>query len=292
MKKILITGSGGLLGKCLTVRLAKAGYDIVGLTHNDLSSDLENVSFITLDFSSSWSINELPDDIDVVIHLAQSSRFREFPEQALNVFNVNIESTAKLLDYANSIGAKKFIYASSGGVYGNSNNAFNENAPIVTPGMLGHYLGSKACGEILVQSYASHFKVGIIRPFFMYGAEQNRTMLIPRLYDSIINGRPIILQGDNGIRINPIHIEDASCAVEAMLNLNESTTFNIAGPDTLTIREICQMFGNYLGIEPVFDFVEGGARDLIGDITLMSDLLIRPKIHLVDVIGELAGEGK
>ena len=36
--------------------------------------------------------------------------------------------------------------------------AFKENAPVVPSGRLGHYLGSKACSEIMIHNYASFFK--------------------------------------------------------------------------------------------------------------------------------------
>jgi nucleoside-diphosphate-sugar epimerase len=85
-------------------------------------------------------------------------------------------------------GVGSFIYTSSGGIYGNGNEPFLENTPIVPFGDLGYYLGSKACGEILVQSYANIFQVNVVRPFFLYGPTQKRDMLIPRLFDNIAKG--------------------------------------------------------------------------------------------------------
>ena len=79
---------------------------------------------VVVDLSSDWKISELPTKIDVIYHLAQSDKFRDFPAGAPDVFQVNINSTAKLLDYAKKTGVKSFIYASSGGVYGNGKNLF------------------------------------------------------------------------------------------------------------------------------------------------------------------------
>ena len=77
--------------------------------------------------STQWNMI-LPNDIDIIIHLAQSSKFRDFPSEAGDIFNKHkIYSTA--LDFARKNNIQKFVYASSGGIYGtNSNRAFNESS--------------------------------------------------------------------------------------------------------------------------------------------------------------------
>ena len=284
---VLITGANGLLGSEICRALVVSGYNVTALYHVNLRENIPFVKYQKVDFTSYHWIDELPTQIDYIIHLAQSSNFRDFPQSALDVFKVNIDSTAQLLDYGRKVGVKQFIYASSGGVYGNGVNPFNENAPLVPFKQLGFYLGSKACSEILVQSYASIFNVIILRPFFMYGPGQNRNMLIPRLMDSVANGKPIVLQGENGILINPIHVKDASSAVLAAMSVQDSSTFNIAGPDILSIRQICEGMGEFLGKKPRFEFQTEKSNDLIGDISKMRNYLHNPSLHLLEVLNEI-----
>ena len=286
-KSVLISGAGGLLGHGLSAKLVERGARVHIITHSGAGNDLAGVVPISIDFASSWSEAALPSNVDTIIHLAQSEKFRDFPDSALDVFKVNIESTARLLDYAKRIGVRQFIYASSGGIYGNGVQAFDENAPIIPPGQLGYYLGSKACGEILVHSYASVLQVVVIRPFFIYGPGQNRGMLIPRLMDHVALGKPISLQGKNGIRINPIHVEDASAAVASTLDLEECATFNIAGPEVLSIRDICETFARYLGKPPVFEQASGDPHDLIADISSMEERLVAPRRRLSDCLDDI-----
>ncbi len=250
------------------------------MTRNNEKKPVPGIRVLKVDLSSNWSARDLPGECEAIIHLAQSASFRDFPAGAMDVFKVNIDSTAKLLEYANNVGVKKFIYASSGGVYGNGSQAFKENAPIVPAGQLGHYLGSKACGEILAQSYSAIFQVIVLRPFFIYGPNQNRSMLIPRLFDSISQGSPIGLQGDCGIRINPIHVYDAAAAVAAALAYERSATFNIAGPNVLSLRDVCEIMGRYLGIDPIFKKHIEAPNDLIADISAIRKKLIVPKLIL------------
>ena len=285
MANILITGATGLLGSNLAVELSLLGHRVFAASRNPINN--KDYEFVYLDLNSSWNITDLPEEIDIIYHLAQSDRFREFPDGAMDVFNVNIHSTAKLLEYARTTGVKKFIYASSGGVYGTSVSPFHENSPINPPGALGYYLGSKACSEILVQSYASELQVVIVRPFFVYGLEQNRSMLIPRLFDNVASENLIQLSGENGIRINPIHVIDAVNALIAVSETSESRTYNLGGPEVLSIRGISELFGKYLGKGPIFDLSNDSPQYLLGDISLMSKELCQPQIKLSDKVFEL-----
>ena len=292
MKKILITGVGGLLGGALAKNLSQnLDIHVVGVTSNPQINTDYKIEYTIIDFSKEWSYDLLPNDVDVIIHLAQSSHFRDFPSMAMDVFKVNVESTARLLDFAYKTGVKQFIYTSSGGVYGNGSTPFTESNPVVPFDKLGNYLGSKACSEILVQSYASIFNVVVFRPFFMYGPGQNRNMLIPRLMDSVLLGKPIILQQENGIRINPIYVHDACEAIEASLFINVTDSysiFNIAGPEILSISDICNEMGRFLNKKPFFHYETNEPRDLIGDISLLKSKLINPKTCLFDKLHEIA----
>jgi UDP-glucose 4-epimerase len=284
---IVITGANGLLGR-KSLELLSDLYELHAIVHRDPVSRISGVTYYAIDLASDWSTSHLPDKADAIIHLAQSSQFRNFPDSALDVFRVNIESTAKLLDYARRSGASRFVYTSSGGVYGTGGVAFTENSPIAPPGQLGCYLGSKMCSEILSQSYASLMHIVVLRPFFIYGPFQNRTMLIPRLMDNVASGRPVSLQGDDGVRINPIHVQDASAAVIAALSLNHSATFNIAGPDVLSIREICEGMGSYLGRAPIFQFQPSDPQDLIGDNSAMCEQLIFPQRKILKSLADVS----
>ncbi|CAN1593459.1 WcaG Nucleoside-diphosphate-sugar epimerases [Candidatus Pelagibacterales bacterium] len=287
MKNILLTGSLGLLGRNVSKRLLSKNFYVHGITSNPLFKSTEKMKVDCVDFASNWSEEILPRKIDVIIHLAQTRNFRNFPNSAIETFKVNIESTARLLDYAKGAGVKKFIYASSGGVYSGATKPLRESDQIVSAGELGYYLGSKACSEILVQSYSSLFQFIVLRPFFIYGPGQDRNMLIPRLMDSISSCKLITLQGESGIHINPIHVEDAGAAVVASLTLEESGIFNLAGPDIFSIRSICESMGKYLKKKPNFKVLPGYQKDLIGDISNMKLKLISPKINLLDSFPEI-----
>ena len=284
--KILITGAGGLLG-FHAVNHLMTQHVVHALVHSAPTQPIPGIAYHVIDLAQSGGLEKLPQQMDAVIHLAQSARFREFPDQALDVFNVNVGSTARLLEYARHSGARTFILASSGGVYGAGDEAFKENAAMPQHGLLGYYLGSKLCAEVLAQNYASLLSVSVLRFFFMYGKGQKRSMLVPRLIDNVSAGHSIALQGQDGIRINPIHVSDAVAVLEGCLSLSGSHTFNVAGNEVLSIREIARTIGLAVGREPVFKVEPMVARHLTADIDAMCRELAVPKVNFAQGIRDL-----
>ncbi|WP_435641553.1 NAD-dependent epimerase/dehydratase family protein [Micavibrio aeruginosavorus] len=284
--KVLVTGANGLLGRRLAQRLSDRN-SVHAVVRAMPENPLSNVEYHKIDLGGEWSDASLPRDIDVIFHLAQSENFRNFPDKAMDIFRVNVDSTARLLDFAKRVSAKHFVYASSGGVYGTGNQAFHENSPITSHGKLGYYLGSKLCSEILVENYAQCMIVNIVRFFFIYGPEQKRSMLIPRLVDSVRDGRAIQLQGERGISINPIHVSDAVVALEKIMDIKESATFNMAGAESFSLRDIAMMAGAVIGKDPVFEKVGDEGQNIIANIDLMKKILVEPSISLRDGLKQL-----
>lgn len=285
-KCVLVTGANGLLGRSVVSQLAST-HEVYALVHTLPKDPLPNIQYFPIDFASDWHAETLPHKVHAIVHLAQSAHFRDVPARALEVFQVNITSTARLLDYAWRVGVERFVYASSGGIYSGGIQTFRETSPVIEPNTLGYYLGSKVACEALASSYAQFMKIMVLRFFFIYGQGQNRTMLIPRLIDSIKEGRSISIQGESGLRLNPIHVSDACAAVIAALESKSSSIYNVAGPEILSLRELCGEIQLLLGKAARFDSFPGQPSDVVGDISLMREHLHNPLIHLADGLKDL-----
>ncbi len=285
----LITGANGLLGRAVLRRL-EGKPNVAALVREAPEAGLPGQAApVIQDLSKPFDFN-LPQVPETVVHLAQSSRFREFPDAALDVFEVNIGSTQRLLDWACHNGVKRLIFASTGGVYGNSDTPFTEDSPLSNRSDLGHYIASKRCGELLCEAYGREMIIVILRFFFIYGPEQRRSMLMPRLVDNVSAGRPLTLQGHSGIKLNPIHVEDAASAVLAANQLEEGTTINVAGPDVVSLREIGELIGSAVGEPARFEVnEEARPRHLIADIARMRQLLGSPTTSMADGMATMAG---
>ncbi|NUL83147.1 MAG: NAD(P)-dependent oxidoreductase [Armatimonadetes bacterium] len=286
----LITGATGLIGSHLTRRLAKK-MNVFATARRPEAPELVHAgaTYIPLDMSKEWSQRALPDGVSTVIHLAQSEHFRDFPKNVGHVLQVNTHSTVKLLDYARRMGARTFILASTGGVYGWGDRPLTETQPMSE--YMGFYAASKYAAETLADAYRGYFHVITLRFFFVYGVGQAKHMLIPRLIANIRENKTVTLAGENGIRINPIHVEDSVDAIVGAMRLEQSAKINIGGPEALNLRQIANAIGQAVGKPPAFDVhKEAEQRHLVGDIRRMIELLSAPKTKFRDGILQVVQE--
>lgn len=285
---ILITGCNGLVGSALAdLFLERPGVKVYGLSRS--VSPKQNDRFVSLkiDLTEPDFERQLPERVDLIFHLAQSEHFRDFPGSVQRIFEVNTTSTLRMLEYARKSGTAKFVYASSGGIYGNSKDEFSEDKPLVMNNNLGFYLTTKLCSEMLVENYSAFFSIDILRLFFVYGKQQKKDMLIPRLIESVKRGLPITLNGQHGIRLNPVYVDDAAKAMAACTGLSGNNRINIAGQEVLSLREIAETIGRLAGREPVFRIEGSEPKDLIADITKMKQLLYAPEISFSGGVGRI-----
>lgn len=285
MQRILITGANGLLGSHL-LPLLKDKYDLHLLQRHAMAANEVHVSFQQVDLGASH-LPELPAKMDAIIYLAQSERYREFPEGATDVFQVNTAQVINLLDYARRAGVKKFIYASTGGVYTGGKN-LSETEVLPTDGSTGFYAATKLATELLVQSYKGFFDVVNLRFFFIYGKGQKPYMLMPRLVDSVRTEKPVKLAGNKGLHLNPVHARDAAIAVAAALQSQGTHVINVAGPEIISLREVVEIIGRKLSKTPVIECDHNAAEPwLTADISLMKKILATPKITFEEGVTDL-----
>ncbi len=280
---ILIIGANGLLGKEL-VEILSSEHKVYACIREEASNTLKetkNVEILNLDLYKLETFN-FPSKIDSIYYLAQSNRYREFPEGAMDMLEVNIYSPLKVINWAINNGVKQFFYTSTGGVYKNPQTPVDEFFKIDANEKANFYISSKLSAEILLKNYASLFEsFAVLRPFFIYGKGQKQSMLIPRLIQNILDEKEILLSGDEGIKINPIHVKDAARALKKLLELKGEFLFNIAGSEIISLKKLCILIGSIVDKNPRFKKVENKAQnDLIADIELMEEKLHKPNITL------------
>lgn len=282
LRKVLLTGSSGHLGS-KTLELLKDQYEVHALVRNKPSTTHANVAYHEIDLSRDWSTSELPQEMDVVIHLAQPRDYRSFPEHSLDTFRINTSATALLLDYARRAGVTHFILASTGGLYRPGITVIDDKTPISPPqGDLSYYFRTKQSAELLADSYKLLFDVSVLRPFFIYGPGQSQEKLISRLIESVRKRRTISLSGQYGIRINPVHVDDVAELICDLPDISGSRTLNVAGPDVVSIRGIAEAVGLLCDTPPVFECVEGPEEMIVADSSGFVSLLRRPPTRFSD----------
>ena len=240
MNNILITGASGFIGSNLINTLIKEdGYSVTGLDIKKPLSKAEGYEFIEFDLGKEETYPDFKKNIDTVIHLAQSPLYRDFPNSAKSIFDINVKSTAYLLEWCRKNKVKKFIFASTGNVY-KTKDALLKEDDAISPNS--YYAASKYASELFAKQYSNYFSVIILRIFGVYGPGQ-KGMLIQNIIDKIINNEQIFLAKNIGIKITPIYVSDCVHTIKNIINYNANNNievFNLGGHEILTLKGIAK----------------------------------------------------
>jgi nucleoside-diphosphate-sugar epimerase len=258
--KVLVTGATGFVAGHLIPALAR-DHEVFALGHDEARIILaDGVQPVVLDLESVTN-SALP-VVDAIIHLAQANV--PFPEGASSLHAVNTGSTVVLLDHARRCNASHFVYASSASVYGLGADLFREDA---VPAGRDFYSATKLAAERFVVAYESLFSTTVMRLVAPYGSGQ-RNRMIPRLIDSVREGRAITLNGGGLPRMNPVYVGDVVALIASTLGRGGNHLVNVAGDDVASIKELGELIGELVGREPVFS--DGNAA-VAGDIVCAND---------------------
>jgi UDP-glucose 4-epimerase len=261
--KILLTGANGFVGRNLASRLS-VHHEMFAIVRDSAAlASTRRLSVIKMDLAQPLNAKGLPARLDVIIHLAQGNV--AFPENANELFAVNSTSTQQLLDYGRRAGARQFMLASTGDVYGKRFEPCREIDPVAPAS---YYAVTKHVAEMLVRAYSSYLDGCILRLFRPYGPGQTGR-LVPNLADSIRQRRVVLLHRGDRPRMTPIYIDDLIHAIEKALNCSYSGTINIAGDQVVGMRELAEAIALALGSDAIFEETGEPAADLIGDNSLM-----------------------
>lgn len=279
--KIVITGAGGFVGAHLVPAALRAGHDVVAVARQPGTIIDPHCRWALADLSRPGWTDALPRQADAVVHLAQSRRFREFPDGAPDMFAVNTQSTAELLEWARGAGVRRFVLASTGSVYGERDEPLTEDDAVAGTGF---YAATKLAAEELTRAYASLFSVAVARLFGPYGPGQ-QGMLMANMIDRVRSGDEVQLAGGTGPVMSPVYVADC---VEALLCLVAAEgpawrVYNVAGSERVTLADIVAAIAGQAGVAPRTADGGGTARSVAAsNARLRTELGWTPSTPLAD----------
>jgi UDP-glucose 4-epimerase len=259
--KVAIIGANGYIGENLSKYLDN-NYEVIKYTSRGDNSIFNENGLIKESF-------ELPSDTDVVIYLSQSPFYRDVPDSAWHLFNVNQTSAIQVANIARKSGVKKFIYTSTGNVYTKSLKLLDEESILNYEDW---YALSKVNAENGLLLFKNDMDIKIYRLFVVYGENQS-DKLIPNIINSIKNKKEINLNRsslDNeydGLNITLSYIDNICDIIEQGIAQDiDENIFNINHSEILTLREVTNKISSLVGIEPIFKL-----QDNLRDMNLISD---------------------
>jgi nucleoside-diphosphate-sugar epimerase len=255
MKNILITGGGGYIGTNLVHSLLNENYKLKVIDTFWFGNYLKknkNLQILKKDIR-----NLTKQDIgkpDYIIHLASIANDPAAELDPGLTWNVNVLATYNLINLAIKKGVKKFIFASSGSVYGVKKEKKVTEELNLEP--LSEYNKSKMIGERILLSYKKNIDLTILRPATVcgYSPSMRLDVAVNALTFAALNKRKIKVYGGKQIRPN-LNIHDMvdvykfflKKKIEKNKHIND-TIFNV-GFENLSILNIAKRINKLLKLK-------------------------------------------
>lgn len=237
MKRVLVTGATGFLGKYLVEELINNGYEVVaqGRKENILNNLKEQYKVNIL----KCSLNEIKNidmNIDCVIHAAALStvwgKWQDF-------YDSNVLGTENVIKFCLKNNVRRLIYVSSPSVYSAKFDRFNiKEEDFDKNNKLNFYIKSKILAEDLINKIDNQkLETVIIRPRGLFGIGD--TSLVPRLINANSKiGIPLFNDGKNVVDITCV--ENVAYSLRLAMEKEEANgnIYNITNGDPTEFKNI------------------------------------------------------
>lgn len=270
-KNILITGATGLIGSTIVDILMHCDhldFNVYALGRNverakrRFAKYMENCNF---HFIRHDVTDFLQTDIDFHYMIAAASGASPtiYSTQPVEVMKTNFLGTDNMLRYGIQHNLEKFVYVSSGDVYGdNEEQLIKENySGYVNPLHLRScYSSVKRATESLCISYAHEYgaTVSIARPCHTYGPffTETDTRVYAQFINNILNNQDIALKSSGEQYRSWCYSVDCALGIlYVLLKGDNMEAYNIADSDAnITIRQLAKMIAK-IGNKKIFSVV-------------------------------------
>jgi UDP-glucose 4-epimerase len=296
--KSLITGAAGFVGSHLTEKLLLLGHEVTGIDkfldnypqpfkEGNLAGLRGHKSFNLIEGDIvSLDLKRLLDSVDYLFHLAgqpgvRASWGKDFSRYTEN----NVSATQMLLEAAKETRLKKFVYASTSSVYGDTLDLPMREDGLTRP--VSPYGVSKLAAEHLCYLYSKAFAVPTValRFFTVYGPRQRPDMFFHIFMRGLLRGEEIPLYDDGEQTRDFTFVSDI---VDGLLGAAQypgtGEVFNLGGGSQTTLLNAIALVERLTGHKARltrFDRQKGDVRHTSASLAAArSKLAYAPQVNL------------
>jgi len=288
--KILITGGLGFIGSNLLNYLnqknevkniiiidnfSKANLTNLnkGLKYKYFSSaklyrkSKSKIVIINADINNEKLADKLTRDVDYVVHLAAESGVDVSLNNPKEAFKINVTSTFNYLEASRVNKVKRFLFASSCAVFGDSKPPHNEN---LTRKPISPYGSSKLSIETFCESYSNVFNLNttILRFSNAYGNHsKHKKSVISKFIQNIIENKSLNINGNGEITRDFIHVDDICDAIYKCMRLKKGLQiYHVATGKETSINSLIRLIKNIFKKYNKKNIVVKHKKERVGDI--------------------------
>ena len=301
--KIAVTGAAGFIGSTLVDFLLSEGFSVVGIDNFStgrikfLENAIQNPNFKLMkgDLFRGEKLENVFEGTDAIFHFAANADVRFGPDHPSRDLEQNTIVTQKVLEAARNVGVKKFIFSSTGSVYGEARVVPTlEDGPF--PIQTSLYGASKIACEGLISAYAESFGlqawifrfVSILGPRYTHGHVYDFYKQLTKHPNSLT------VLGNGRQKKSYLHVLDCISAINTALNSSTETVniFNLGVDGYCEVRDSVKWITSELGFEPQVEYgkeEKGWVGDnpfIYLDTTKIRSLGWEPKYSIEEAVRE------
>jgi GDP-L-fucose synthase len=250
--KILVTGSGGMVGGTVTRILTELGYTNL-LTPRKLELDLRDTESVKLYFK------EYQPEYVFLIAAKVGGIYANMTYRADFIFD-NLMMQSNVINSCKETGVKKILFVSSGCVYPkHAENPINEQAMLT--GLLEpsneHYSIAKIAGIKMCEAYQMQYGLdyAVVIPNNIYGPGDNyhpenshvMAALIRKFDHAIKNNTDVEIWGSGNQMREFIYVDDVAAACIHLMTTNHTGLYNCSSEVEITIKDLANLLAKTLG---------------------------------------------
>ena len=298
--KCLVTGAAGFIGSHLCEYLIEKGLTVAGIDNfmdyypratkeSNIAGIRKEARFQFIEGSLlEVDLSRLLEGVEVVFHQAAQAGVRASWGETFKIYSDNnILATQMLLEACKERPVRKFVYASSSSVYGDTTDLPMRETSLPCP--VSPYGVSKLAAEHLCWLYYKNFGVPTVslRYFTVYGARQRPDMAFHRFLRWALEGKTLEVYGDGEQSRDFTHVDDiVEANWLAFEKASPGEVFNIGGGSRITLNKVIHIIKEIVGSELQVNYLgvqKGDVRHTSADMTkAIETLAYRPKVAIRD----------
>ncbi len=286
--KVFVTGACGYKGSVLVPKLLRAGHQVTAFDLQWFGNYLTPHADLTIVKGDVRAPEQIDlTDVDAIIHLSSVANDPCGDLDPKLTWEISCLATMQLADRAKRKGIKRFIYASSGSVYGVKDEPEVVEDLQLLP--ISEYNKTKMCAERIMLSYEKDMVVQIVRPATVCGYSPRMRLDVSvnlLTMQALKSGRITVFGGDQ-TRPN-IHIDDITDLYIFLLDHPEHMGIFNAGFENISILDIAKMVAKHLPAEIVVTPSNDPRSYRVNSDRLLATGF-RPKKTVEDAIKEIIG---
>jgi UDP-glucose 4-epimerase len=243
--KITVTGGAGFIGSHLVEKLLELGSEVsvidIMLCGNKIAhlDGHKKLSVHKVDVTDVPAITPLFNGQDMVFHLAAVVGVEETQDEPVNLLNVEVVGTSNVIALAAKNKVKRFIFASSSEVYGDSSEPMVEEGPFNPKST---YALTKLIGEHFCKAYYQKYglEYTALRYFNSYGPRQDERFVLSRFVNRALKGKELFIYGDGKQTRDFTYMEDTvhMTLLAAIMDTGVNQVFNFGTGREVSINEL------------------------------------------------------